>query len=74
MKRIGLALLFGAVVLLVGGLSGLATFWLLLGTALAGGFGWLLGGAPGGPGQESHGGAGAGETGGGGEGGGGGGE
>lgn len=77
MKRIGLAALLAAVVLAAGGLSGLATPWLLLGTALAGGFGWMLGAMPGGPGRESQGGAGAGETdggeAGGGEGGGGGG-
>jgi hypothetical protein len=37
------------VVLVVGGTSGLGTVWLVGGTVLAGGFGWMLGGLPSGP-------------------------
>jgi hypothetical protein len=48
MKRVLLTALFGGVVLVVGGASGLAFVWLAGGAALAGGFGWMMGGLPGG--------------------------
>lgn len=54
MKRILLAGFFGIVVLAVGSVAGLATLWLLAGTALAAGFGWMLGGMPSGPGSDAH--------------------
>lgn len=76
MKRMLLAVLFGGVVLAVGGASGLALFWLAGGAALASGFGWMLGGLPGGAsgaeGGSGHDGGGSGDSGG--DGGGGGGE
>jgi hypothetical protein len=49
MRRILVAGLCAAAVLLTGGLAGLALPWLLGGAALAAAFGWMLGGAPGGP-------------------------
>lgn len=54
MKRFALATILGGIVLLVGAAAGLAAFWLAAGTALAGGFGWMLGGLPSGPGAESQ--------------------
>jgi hypothetical protein len=55
MKRLALTVLFGGVVLVAGGSSGLGTAWLIGGAALAGGFGWYLGGTPPGPsGPEAH--------------------
>jgi hypothetical protein len=49
MRKVLLAVGFAAVVLLVGGSSGLGTVWLFGGAALAAGFGWMLGGTPVGP-------------------------
>lgn len=59
MKRILLAAGMGGAILFIGALSGLGTFGLVAVTAMAGGFGWVLGGLPSGPsGPESHTGAG----------------
>jgi hypothetical protein len=49
MKRIVLTTFFAGIVLIVGTAAGLAALWLASGVALAGGFGWMLGGLPGGP-------------------------
>jgi hypothetical protein len=49
MKRVMLAAGMGGLVLAVGAISGLGTIGLVAGTALAGGFGWMLGGLPSGP-------------------------
>lgn len=55
MKKPLFAAAFAALVLLVGSASGLATVWLVGGAVLAGGFGWMLGGAPSGPsGPDSY--------------------
>ncbi len=54
MKRLVLVTFLAGIVLVAGSAAGLAAFWLAAGTALAGGFGWMLGGLPSGPGSESH--------------------
>ncbi len=54
MKRIVLTIFFAGIVLLVGTASGLAAFWLAAGAALAGGFGWMLGGLPSGAGSDTN--------------------
>jgi hypothetical protein len=53
MKRIVLTAFMAGVVAMAGALSGLAGFWIAAGAALAGGFGWMLGGLPSGPSQSS---------------------
>jgi hypothetical protein len=57
MKRLVFAVLLGGVALAVGGASGLAAVWLAGGTALAAGFGWMIGGLPGGAGADGSSGA-----------------
>ena len=55
MRRPLFAAGFGAIALLVAAASGLAAIWLAAGTALAAGFGWMLGGLPSGASRpESH--------------------
>ena len=49
MKRVLLAAGMGGIVLFAGAISGLGPIALLAGAALAGGFGWFLGGTPTGP-------------------------
>ncbi len=70
MKRILLTVSLAGIALFVGAVSGLATLWLVVGGALAGGFGWMLGGLPSGPSTADN--TGAGGADGGGDGGGGG--